>query len=63
MDADTIIKLFIAIIGIVVGQTGMVFWRIGKMEGAIKKSQCPFGACPVFERAKTEAAPGRQDKV
>ena len=58
MDAAT--GWFLTLIGIIVAQTGTVFWRLGKMEGSIKKSACPFGNCPLYERAKDEASKPRE---
>ena len=53
------LQLFLWLVGILVAQTGTVFWRIGKLEGAIKRSACPFGVCPLYKRATNEAAPER----
>ena len=54
MIQDLLIGLILAF----VGQSGVIWWRLGRLEAAIKKP-CPFGACPLYERAKGEAAPGR----
>ena len=56
---DSFTGWFLTLIGIIVIQTGTVFWRLGKMEGSIKKSACPFGSCPLYERARTEAVKER----
>jgi len=47
--------LVTALIICFIGQTALVWNKLGKIEGAVKKS-CPFGQCPVYERAKHEAA-------
>ena len=32
----------------------------GNLEKKINESKCPFGQCPLYERAKTEAVPDRR---
>ncbi len=55
---DSLNMLVSILIAAFIAQTALVNWRLGKLEGAVKKT-CPFGTCPVFERAKDEAAPKR----
>ena len=54
MIQDLLVGLIIAF----VGQSGVIWWRLGRLEAAIKKP-CPFGACPIYERSKIEAMPSR----
>jgi len=43
-----------------IAQGYFVFRRLGSMETALRNA-CPFGSCPLFNRAKTEAAPQRAE--
>lgn len=40
-------------------QAALVWRAIGKLEVAVKQKACPFGDCPVYQRAKTEAVEPR----
>jgi hypothetical protein len=51
---DVLIPLFLAVIG----SQAAIWFKLGSLERTVKKS-CPFGKCPVFERALNEAAPKR----
>lgn len=48
----------IGLIVAIIGQSATMWYKLGQMERAIKAS-CPFGQCPIMERAKHEAAPER----
>jgi hypothetical protein len=49
-----LIPVFIGIIG----SQAAIWFKLGSLERAVKTT-CPFGKCPVFERAAKEAAPKR----
>ncbi len=50
--------LMVAILGVVIAQACAMWWKIGRLEGTVKKS-CPFGECPLYKRAQKEAAVAR----
>ena len=54
MDSNIVVTLFIALLGISVTGNGLLWYKMGKLERAIK-SVCPFGQCPLFKRAEKEA--------
>lgn len=63
-----IIGLLVTILIAVVTMNGLLWAsqsrinrRLGQLEGKLQHS-CPFGTCPVFERALKEAAPERTNK-
>jgi hypothetical protein len=49
----------LALIGVVLGQTALIWRKLGIVETAVKTA-CPFGKCPMWSRAKDEAAPHRE---
>lgn len=51
-------NLTIGLIVTMITQTATLWYKMGRIESAVKKA-CPFGACPLYERATAEAAPKR----
>ena len=51
--------LLVGLLGVVVTGFSALWWRVGRVESAVKKS-CPFGTCPFYNRAIKEVAPPRQ---
>jgi len=49
----TIALLFIMLTAFI-GQTAILYRKIGKIEELVKRS-CPFGSCPFFKSANMEA--------
>lgn len=71
MNEGLITALLGILIASVISQTMAVWVKFSHLESAarkkfaelemkLKENKCPFGICPVFERAKSEAAPGRE---
>ena len=60
MDSNTITTLFLAVLGVSVTGNCALWFKMGRLEQTIKK-MCPFGKCPLFERAVKEAAPDRKE--
>ena len=73
MDSGLITTLLGVIIASIISQTIAVWVKFGSvekrladnraaLEAKIDKTKCPFGECPIFERAKTEAVSERSVK-
>jgi hypothetical protein len=57
MDSVLLWAVFVLVVGQATA-TGVMWFRIGILTKSVEKA-CPFGRCPLYERAKHEAAPSR----
>ena len=58
--ADGLITTLLGIIiASILSQTVAVWVKFSTLEKKIEGNKCPFGACPIFERAKFEAVSER----
>ncbi len=60
MDTDVILVLLGIILTSIISQTTAVWVRFSSLEKKMEKNKCPFGECPLYERAKTEAVEERK---
>lgn len=51
---DWTIALLSIMLAAFIGQTAILFRKLGKLEELVKRS-CPFGSCPLFKGANAEA--------
>jgi|GEM_PF-4891578 len=51
---DWVIALLSIMTTAFIGQTAILYRKLGKLEELVKRS-CPFGSCPLFKGANTEA--------
>ena len=57
---ETITTLLGVIITAIFSQSVAVWIRFGSLEKKITESKCPFGQCPLYERARLEAVSERK---
>mgnify|MGYP001588059185 CR=1 FL=1 len=60
MDIGLITTLLGVILAGMFSQTVAVWVKFSHLEKKITESKCPFGGCPIFERAKDEAVADRK---
>ena len=51
---DWMLALLSLVITAFIGQTALIYRKLGKLEELVKRS-CPFGSCPLFKGANAEA--------
>jgi len=59
METDIILILLGVILTAISSQTIAVWVKFGNLEKKMNENRCPFGKCPMFERAKEEAVKER----
>ena len=60
MDIGLITTLLGVILAGMFSQTVAVWVKFSHLEKKITESKCPFGECPLYERARTEAVDERK---
>jgi hypothetical protein len=50
---DWVIALLAIMTTAFIGQTALLYRKLGKLEELVKRS-CPFGSCPLFKGANAE---------
>lgn len=60
MDINGIFTLLGVIIASIFSQTVAVWVKFTNLEKKITENKCPFGQCPLYERAKEEAVADRK---
>ncbi len=59
METDVILVLLGIILTAIITQTTAVWVKFLSLEKKIMESKCPFGKCPLYERARDEAVAAR----
>lgn len=59
METDVILVLLGSILTAIISQTTAVWVKFNSLEKKINEAKCPFGKCPIFERAQVEASEKR----
>ena len=62
METGLITTLLGVIIASIISQTTAVWIKFNSLEKKVLENKCPFGNCPLYERAKTEAVNDRKLK-
>ena len=62
MEEGLITTLLGVILTAIISQTTAVWVRFSSLEKKIEATKCPFGECPIYERAKDEASRPRELK-
>lgn len=60
MELSLIATLLGVILTSIITQTAAVWIKVGNLEKKLDTNRCPFGKCPLYERAKSEAVEDRR---